>query len=57
MEASLSGQVNNILDSHYIEKAWNPSNVSTTTKEVNPDDVYMFYSLGRMWSIKLQLKF
>lgn len=57
MDASLSGQVNNILDSHYIEKAWNPSNVSTATKEVNPDDVYMFYSLGRMWSIQLQLKF
>lgn len=57
MEASLSGQVNNILDSHYIEKAWNPSNVAATTKEVNPDDVYMFYSLGRMWSIKFQLKF
>ena len=57
MDASLSGQVNNILDSYYIEKAWNPSNVSTATKKVNPDDVYMFYSLGRMWSIKLQLKF
>lgn len=57
MKASLSGQVNNILDSHYVEKAWNPANVSTSTEEVNSDDVYMFYSLGRMWSIKFQLNF
>ena len=57
MNASLIGQINNILDNHYIEKSWNPSNVSAATKEVNPDDVYMFYSPGRMWNMKLQVKF
>ena len=57
LDASLYGQINNILDSHYIEKAWNPSNVSASTKEVNPDDVYMFYSLGRMWSLKFEIRF
>lgn len=57
LDASLYGQINNILDSHYIEKAWNPSNVSASSKEVNPDDVYMFYSLGRMWSLKFEIRF
>ena len=57
MKASLIGQINNILNTYYIEKAWNPSNVSATVNEVNPDDVYMFYSPGRMWNIKLQVKF
>ena len=57
MNASLIGQVNNVLNNHYIEKSWNPSNVGVSSKEVNPDDVYMFYSLGRMWNLKLQLRF
>ena len=57
MDALLTGQINNISNNHYIEKAWNPSNVSTTSEVVNPDDVYMFYSLGRMWSVKLQITF
>ncbi len=57
LDASLIGQINNVLDSHYIEKAWNPSNVSAATKEVNPADVYMFYSLGRMWNVKFEIKF
>ncbi|MBQ3382212.1 MAG: TonB-dependent receptor plug domain-containing protein [Bacteroidales bacterium] len=57
MNASIFAQINNIANSHYIEKAWNPSNVSSTKQTVNPDDVYMFYSLGRMWSIKLKISF
>lgn len=57
LDASLFGQINNILDSHYIEKAWNPSNVSASSKDVNPDDVYMFFSLGRMWSLKFEIRF
>lgn len=57
IDATLIGQVNNVLDNHYVEKSWNPSNVGTSTEEVNPEDVYMFYSLGRMWNMKLQLNF
>ena len=49
--------LNNVLDTTYIEKAWNPSNVTTTKTPVNPDEVYMFYALGRNWSIGVKYNF
>lgn len=49
--------MNNVLDSTYIEKAWNPSNVSTSIKEVDPEGVYMFYGLGRNWNAGIKLNF
>ena len=49
--------MNNVLDSTYIEKAWNPSNVSSTQKEVDPEGVYMFYGLGRNWNAGIKLHF
>ena len=55
--ATLSGHINNLFDNRYIEKAWNPSNVSNTETTINPDDVYYFYSIGRTWSIKLKIEF
>ena len=55
--STLSGQIYNVLGEHNIEKAWNPSNVGTSVKEVNPDDVYMFYTPGRTWSMKLKINF
>lgn len=54
---SVSGKVNNVLNKYHIEKAWNPSNVDTEVKKVNPDDVYMFYSPGRTWNVSLKLTF
>lgn len=57
LKATISGQMNNALNSLYIEKAWNPSSVSSKKEEVNPDDVYMFYALGRTWSIRLKINF
>lgn len=50
------GIVDNLLNQYYIEKAWNPSNISTEHIEVNPDDVYMFYSQGINWNIKLKVE-
>lgn len=55
--ATISGQVNNVLNTLNIEKAWNPSTVSSSKQEVNPDDVYLFYSFGRTWSIRLKVAF
>ena len=49
--------MNNILDSTYIEKAWNPSNVSSSVKDVDPEGVYMFYGLGRNWNAGIKLNF
>lgn len=57
-KATLTGQVNNLFNNYYIEKAWNP--ISIYKKEnpiVNEDDVYMFYSLGRTWSLRLKVDF
>jgi outer membrane receptor protein involved in Fe transport len=57
LHATVSGQVNNVFDNHYIEKAWNPTTASQNVVSVNPDDVYLFYSIGRIWSVKLKIDF
>jgi hypothetical protein len=57
MKATVSAQMNNALNSLNIEKAWNPSTVTSAKQEVNPDDVYLFYSLGRTWSVRLKIAF
>lgn len=56
-KATISGQMNNMFNSLFIEKAWNPSTVSSSKQTVNSDDVYMFYSLGRTWSVRLKVAF
>ena len=55
--ATLSGHVYNVIGEHNIEKAWNPSNIAADVKEVNPADVYVFYTPGRTWDIKLKINF
>jgi len=57
MKATVSAQMNNALNSLNIEKAWNPSTVTSSKQEVDPDDVYLFYSLGRTWSVRLKIAF
>lgn len=57
MQATVSGQVSNLLNDYYIEKAWNPSLVNKAVQSVNPDDVYYFHSIGRTWCMKLKLEF
>ena len=52
LDAQLSGNVNNLLNYFYISKAWNPSS-GTATK----DNVYVFYSFGRTYSIRLKVNF
>jgi hypothetical protein len=53
---TLIATINNVLNSYNIEKAWNPTNVGPENIEVNPDDVQVFYSFGRIWSIKLKIE-
>lgn len=57
MRATISGQVNNLLNNYYIEKAWNPSIVNKAVQEISSDDVYYFYSIGRTWCAKLKMEF
>lgn len=54
---TLYGVINNICNQRYIEKAWNPSNISKDIKEVNVNDVYMFYAQGTTWNVKMQMDF
>lgn len=53
----ITGQVNNVINQRYIEKAWNPANVSADVKPVSEDDVYFFYAQGRTWNIKFNIVF
>ena len=57
LHATVLGQINNVFNNYYIEKAWNPSTVNNKVTSVNPDDVYLFYSIGRTWTVKLKIDF
>lgn len=52
LNATLSGNVNNLLNYYYISKAWNPSSGTASA-----DNVYVFYSFGRTYSIRLKVNF
>ena len=56
-QATISGNVNNVLNQIYIEKAYNPTNISTVITEVNADNVYFFFSQGRTYNIRLKVSF
>lgn len=52
LRATLSGNVNNLLNYYSITKAWNPSGTVATA-----DNVYVFYSFGRTYSLRLKVNF
>lgn len=54
MNATLRGNVNNLLGNHYITKAWNPSSLTT---QANADNISCFIDMGRTYSISLKLNF
>ena len=59
VRATLSGNVTNLLNQYYIEKAWNPgsSNLSATVTEANPDNVYFYFSKGIQYNVRLKVNF
>lgn len=57
VDAVLSGNVNNLLNQLYIEKAWNPTVVSQVITEVNENNVYFYFSQGRTYNIRLKVNF
>lgn len=52
LKATLSGNVNNLLNYLYISKAWNPKG-----KVATDENVYVFYNLGRTYSVRLKVNF
>ena len=57
VRATLSGNINNVLNQLYIEKAWNPSTVSENITEVNADNVYFYFAKGTTYNIRLKINF
>lgn len=57
VKATISGNVTNVLNQHYMEKAWSASTVSQSVAVNTKDNVYFFYNKGRQWNIRLKLAF
>ena len=57
VRATLTGNINNVLNQLYIEKAWNPETVSQNIKEVNADNVYFYFAKGTTYNIRLKINF
>ncbi len=57
VDAVISGNVNNVLNQLYIEKAYNPTSISKEITEVNADNVYFYFTQGRTYNIRLKLNF
>ncbi|MBQ7192301.1 MAG: carboxypeptidase-like regulatory domain-containing protein [Paludibacteraceae bacterium] len=57
LRATLSANVTNVLDQHFIEKAWSANTVSQVVAENTKDNIYFFYNKGRQWNIRLKLAF
>ena len=55
--ASITANITNVLDQHYIEKAWSASTVTQTIAENTKDNIYFFYNKGRQWNIRFKLSF
>ena len=55
--ATISGNVNNVLNQLYIEKAYNPTNIGTAPLEATADNVYFFYTQGRTYNVRLKISF
>ena len=57
VRATLSGNINNLLNQLYIEKAWNPNTVSENITEVNADNVYFYFAKGTTYNVRLKINF
>ena len=57
VRATLSGNINNVLNQLYIEKAWNPNTVSENITEVNANNVYFYFAKGTTYNVRLKINF
>lgn len=57
LRATIRGNVTNVLNQYYIEKAWSANTASTGPVENTKDNIYFFYNKGRQWNISLKLQF
>lgn len=52
LNATISGNVNNLFDYQYLGKVWNPRSGAA-----NKDNIYGFYAFGRTFSTRLKVNF
>lgn len=57
LRATIRGNVTNVLNQYYIEKAWSANTATQTISENTKDNIYFFYNKGRQWNISLKLQF
>ena len=57
VRATIGGNVTNVLNQYYIEKAWSAETKTTTVAENTKDNIYFFYNKGRQWNIRLKIMF
>ena len=57
LNATLSGNINNLLNQYYIEKAWSANTSTSSVAENTKDNIYFFYNKGRQWNIRLKIMF
>lgn len=57
LRATLAANVTNVLNQHYIEKAWSAQATSQVVANNTKDNIYFFYNKGRQWNIRLKLAF
>lgn len=57
IRATIGGNVTNVLNQYYIEKAWSATTTTTSVAENTKDNIYFFYNKGRQWNIRLKLTF
>ena len=57
IRATIAGNVTNVLNQYYIEKAWSANTATQTVSENTKDNIYFFYNKGRQWNIRLKLNF
>ena len=57
IRATLAGNVTNVLNQYYIEKAWSANTATQTVSENTKDNIYFFYNKGRQWNVRLKLQF
>ena len=56
LKATLSGNVNNLLNYQYISKAYNPDNLKDG-QTATAENIYCYYAFGRTYSIRLKVNF
>jgi hypothetical protein len=57
VRATIGGNVTNVLNQYYIEKAWSATTSTSSVAENTKDNIYFFYNKGRQWNIRLKIMF